>query len=249
MNTLGGSKTGANDDENYPVIVSAEYVGGKVGTNVLFTFNGTPDSTFQIELFDSPTANSSGFGEGKAPLTPVPITIKTDASGNATATVDGLMSAAPGTVITATATDSVLGNTSEFSQAVTVVPSAPTVDNVTFATSAHGKVDGVVLSFSVPLAPATVNSGNFELFSAGKHGALSTPIKLAKTNAVVYDSKNDTVTVTTAKALVPGVLIKAFVNGSSADPVTNTKNGVALDGEYTTTLPTETACQAETSMR
>jgi hypothetical protein len=245
LNTPGGSTSGANNSENYPVVTSAEYGGAGKGTNITFTFNGAPNGTYQIELFDSPTANSSGYGEGKTPLTPVPITVTTDANGNAinpANSTDIFMvniasGALPGTVVAGTATDA-SNNTSEFSQAMPVVSSAPVVDNVTFETDSHNHILGVVYSFSAPLAPSTVNASTFELFSAGPHALYNVPIKLAKTNPVVYRQSGDsfTVTVTPAAHLAAGHLIKAVAIGTGVKPVTS-NTGVAIDGDYTGTLP------------
>jgi hypothetical protein len=240
----GSPTTGANNGQNYPVIASALFANASQGTSVTFTFSGAPNTTYQIELFDSPTANASGYGEGKTPLTPTPILVTTGpdgvainpATGTDMYTVKGLAGALSGTVVTGTATDPTL-DTSEFSQAVAVTSAPPVVDNVTFATDSHGHTTGVVFTFSVPLAPSSVNTGDFQLFSAGSHATYTTPIKLAKVNPVVYHqtANSFTVTVTTASPIAAGHFIKAFVNGTT-NPVTNT-TGIALDGEYTGTLP------------
>jgi hypothetical protein len=43
---------------------------------------GVPAVGFNIELFASPTANASGYGEGQTPLTLVPYFVNTNANGD-----------------------------------------------------------------------------------------------------------------------------------------------------------------------
>lgn len=73
----------------------------------------TPNpQTATIELFSSPAADASGFGEGRV----FRGTATPDASGAFVASLPGGLA---GTCVTATATDAA-GNTSEFSRAVQV---------------------------------------------------------------------------------------------------------------------------------
>jgi VCBS repeat-containing protein len=113
-NDAGDADTGANNLQNYPVLTNLTASGG----NVTFTgtLNSNASSTFQIDFYASPSADPSGYGEGKRYLGSASVT--TNASGNATinATIAGTLSA--GEVITATATSSA-NNTSEFSKALT----------------------------------------------------------------------------------------------------------------------------------
>jgi hypothetical protein len=233
LNTPGGPHTGANHDQNYPVIQSANFQ-GPLGTSVGLTLNSTPNTRFTVELFDSPVGNASRYGEGKIYLGSVPVT--TDRNGNATAMLN-VQGAPAGSVLTATATDiqTNIGDTSEFSADETVMDGfPPTVDNVTFVYS-KTKVTGVEISFNEALNASTVNATNFELFSAGAHNAFTTLIPLAKTNPIQYNSTTDTVTLITAKPLAASQFIKVYVNGTK-NPVTD-QAGTALDGEFTTTLP------------
>jgi titin len=103
---------GPNLRQNYPVITSAS----KSGSTIVIsgTFNSTVNATnFTLEFFSSPTCDVSGFGEGQTFLGLI-AAVATDANGNATWTVTLPVSVAPGSAITATATDS-KADTSELS--------------------------------------------------------------------------------------------------------------------------------------
>ena len=88
--------------------------------------NSTPNSTFTVGFYASPTADTSGFGEGKTYLGSTNVT--TNASGNVTFSFS--IATAPnveGQFISATATNAA-GDTSEFSLALQAL--APTAANV-----------------------------------------------------------------------------------------------------------------------
>jgi len=76
------------------------------------TLNSIPNSTFQVELFSNTLCDPSGYGEGQTYLGST--WVRTDGSCNANFEVTFPVNVAPGSFITATATD-VAGNTSEFS--------------------------------------------------------------------------------------------------------------------------------------
>jgi len=103
---------GPNLRQNYPVITSASSSGGS--TVISGTFNSTVNTTnFILEFFSSPTCDAFGFGEGKTFLGLL-AAVATDVNGNASWTVTLPVTLAPGSVITATATD-FKANSSEFS--------------------------------------------------------------------------------------------------------------------------------------
>lgn len=83
-----------------------------VSTTIRGTLNSAPNSTFTLEFFSNSSCDPSGYGEGARFLGRALAT--TDASCNATFEITLPVSAAPGSFITATATDAA-GNTSEFS--------------------------------------------------------------------------------------------------------------------------------------
>lgn len=99
--------------QNYPVLTSLTFAAGAV------TIGGTLESaaskTYRLEFFANDAADASSFGEGQTFLGSVDVT--TDGSGNASFITPALGTGlVPTQFITATATDVVTGDTSEFSQ-------------------------------------------------------------------------------------------------------------------------------------
>ncbi len=101
---------GPNLGQNAPVLTSAVPSGAT--TIVRGTLNSVPNSTFRVGFFSSALCDPSGYGEGETYITEIFVT--TDGSCSATFEAVLPVSAPPGSVVTATATD-VAGNTSEFS--------------------------------------------------------------------------------------------------------------------------------------
>ena len=111
-NDPGDADTGPNGFQNKPVVRSAETGGTK--TAVSARLNSAPNRTFVVRFFSNP----SGTDEGKKFIGQK--SVGTDGSGNATFSFSPAQKVALGRTITATATSPV-GNTSEFSDARTVV--------------------------------------------------------------------------------------------------------------------------------
>lgn len=84
-------------------------------TRVIGTYTGAANTTILIDLYASPTADPTGFGEGKRYLGTISVT--TDASGLASFDVSLAVFTKAGEMIAATATDTA-GTTSPFSLAV-----------------------------------------------------------------------------------------------------------------------------------
>jgi hypothetical protein len=105
--------TGANDLQNKPVLTSAKTVGGT--TTIQGKLNSTPSDPFVVEFFSNPSGENEGkkFIGNKA--------VSTNSNGNVTFSFSPSQAVAAGQRITATATDSVDGDTSEFSAPRTVV--------------------------------------------------------------------------------------------------------------------------------
>jgi photosystem II stability/assembly factor-like uncharacterized protein len=112
VNHAGGSTTGPNDWQNYPVLTAA--ASGNT-TTVSGTLNGLPNTTFTLDFYGNSTPDITYFGQGEQYLDS--ITVTTDATGNAS--FDAVLNAATNDLewLSATATDPA-GNTSEFSGAV-----------------------------------------------------------------------------------------------------------------------------------
>ncbi|HEX8141546.1 MAG TPA: DUF4394 domain-containing protein [Pyrinomonadaceae bacterium] len=103
--------TGPNNLQNYPVLTSTTSAGGD--TTIAGTLNSTPSTSFRIEFFSNTAIDPSGFGEGQTFIGST--TVTTDASGNASFSVNTGSPTPTGRFITATATSNVTGDTSEFS--------------------------------------------------------------------------------------------------------------------------------------
>lgn len=116
-NDAGDADTGANNLQNFPVILSAS-IGS---TTVQGTFSSIPNTVFTLDFYSSQTADSSNHGEGENYLGSASVT--TNAAGSASFFVAFPQNTPIGQFITATATDPA-GNTSEFSEARPIL--APT---------------------------------------------------------------------------------------------------------------------------
>ena len=112
-NDSGDADTGANNQQNFPVITSVN--NAPSSTTIAGTLNSVSNSSYTLEFFASSTADPSGFGEGESFLGST--SVSTDPSGDASFSVTINPTIPFGDFVTATATDS-SGNTSEFSAAV-----------------------------------------------------------------------------------------------------------------------------------
>ena len=105
-----------NQGQNFPVLTGVQLNGAGTATTVNVTLDGHANKTYRVELY----ANTAGcepsrHGEGRDFLKAVNLTTQSNGNGGMAVTVDSIL--APGTVVTATATDP-NGNTSEFSHGV-----------------------------------------------------------------------------------------------------------------------------------
>jgi len=106
---------GANNRQNYPILVSAV---SSPNSTISGTLNSTPGSTFGLELFTNAACDPSGYGEGHRWIKSLDLV--TNATG-----LGSFEAVFPSTIIdtanfiTATATDGA-GNTSEFSNCIPV---------------------------------------------------------------------------------------------------------------------------------
>ncbi|MFH1321821.1 MAG: gliding motility-associated C-terminal domain-containing protein, partial [Bacteroidota bacterium] len=121
---------GANEKQNYPVISNA-YSCNPGWVTVAGSLNSKPNTPFRLEFFTNTAPDPSGFGEGEYHIGVSLVT--TDGTGNANFTANFLYTVTNDTFITATATDTLGQNTSEFSLAYVIKsgPGAPVVSNDT----------------------------------------------------------------------------------------------------------------------
>ena len=119
LNDSGDGDTGPNNLQNFPVLTSATLGANAAGTGTTIagSLNSAASATFRVEFFASPTGDAGGYGEGRDFIGALDVT--TDAGGNITISHTLAASVPAGSVISATATDAA-GNTSEFSQNITV---------------------------------------------------------------------------------------------------------------------------------
>ena len=154
----GDGDTGANNRQNFPVLASA--IASATTTTVVGSLNSAPNATFRIELFSNAACDASGNGEGQTLIASTSVT--TNASGDATFTVDGGATAG---VITATATDS-NSNTSEFSACVPVTTVAPfSVGNT--SDSGPGSLRQAIIDANAD--PGTTDHISFVIPGSGVH--------------------------------------------------------------------------------
>lgn len=110
-NDPGDADVGGNGLQNFPVLSGAFRTGGTL------TLRGTLDSAplrnYAVEWFATSTCDGSGHGEGE--LFVGATTVTTDAGGSAAFTSASSVPVPAGWVVTATATDALTGDTSEFS--------------------------------------------------------------------------------------------------------------------------------------
>ncbi|MDX6384827.1 MAG: hypothetical protein QOK48_2400, partial [Blastocatellia bacterium] len=115
--------TGANNKQNFPVILTA--TPDATNTTITGTLNAIASTQFRIEVFASSSCDPSGNGEGKVFLGFTNVT--TDGTCNANFQLVVPNASVTGSVLTATATDP-NGNTSEFSSCIPLgVPVGNTV--------------------------------------------------------------------------------------------------------------------------
>ncbi|MBD2461131.1 DUF4347 domain-containing protein [Oscillatoria sp. FACHB-1407] len=162
FNDGGDGDSGANNLQNFPVILTATVSGSD--TLITGEFNGEANSTFAIELFSNTASDPSGNGEGQTYLTT--ININTDSFGNATFNETLIGVDLTGLLVTATATDA-SNNTSEFSAAIaSFSPLEVTNTNDSGPGSLQAAIDFAnsnpgadTITFNIPTTDPGYNSG------------------------------------------------------------------------------------------
>jgi uncharacterized repeat protein (TIGR01451 family) len=174
-NEQGVPSPAPNDFQNYPVLSSATTDG--TTTEVLGSLNAGANTTYTLQFFASPQADSRGFGQGQALLDTRTVTTGTRGSDANDVIFEFIVSKAvqPGWVISATATDPD-GNTSEFAKDVPVqaigdvgvtISSVPALTayvnqvltyTVTVSENGPAAASGVVVSDTLPAGVALVST-------------------------------------------------------------------------------------------
>jgi len=112
-NDANDADSGQNNLQNYPLVASAVTDGVKIVAKGYLV--SAPNQIYSVQFYANPSADNTGYGEGKVFLGAGAVTLAGGGSNAFTATLPANVPS--GWKLTATATDSV-NNTSEFSQAV-----------------------------------------------------------------------------------------------------------------------------------
>ncbi len=202
--------SGPNNFENFPVLTSATV--GADGLLIQGSLSSTPGTSFAVDLFVSPAADASGFGQGQAVLGPIAVT--TDATGNASFAVTVPTPPPVLHVISATATDP-SGNTSEFSLAVNATGTLAGAINP-FVPTEGAPFSGTVATFTdTNNAPASA----FTAAIAWGNGATGVGVVQAAGPAGTYTVSG---TNTYAEEGAYGVSIKVLGNDGSSVTLSGT---------------------------
>lgn len=230
-NDVGDGDSGANDLQNVPTLTNARTDDFST-VSISGTLNSTASTTFRVEFFASSSVDGSGHGEGQRYLGFA--TVTTDGSGNASFSQSLSASVVAGEVITATATNSATGNTSEFSAGVGIhgIVVSPTSGLTT--TEDGGTANFSVVLTVAPTADVTINISSSDT-TEGTLSAASLTFTAANWNVAqtvtitgVDDSVNDGDVVFTILTAAASSVDVGYSGLNSADvSATNTDNDPA----------------------
>jgi parallel beta-helix repeat protein len=105
---------GDNNFQNFPVINGQKSLRTPALVQVWGSLDSKPSQQYLIQIFSSALADPSGYGEGQQLVGNV--TVSTDVAGHAEFHFPAKLDAPVGSIISATATDLLTGDTSEFSK-------------------------------------------------------------------------------------------------------------------------------------
>ncbi len=72
-NILGGSTSGPNDQQNYPVLTIVSYTPG-IGTTIAGNINTTPNTTVFVDFYTDTVEGQGGYGQGQTYVGSVTVT-------------------------------------------------------------------------------------------------------------------------------------------------------------------------------
>ena len=170
QNHPGGPVSGPNNDQNFPVLAHALTYNGS--TEVIGTLNSAANSTYTVQFFDNPTADPSGYGQGKTLIGTT--TVTTDSSGNASFSASFTTPVTAGDAISATATDS-SGDTSEFAQDVTAIALTSPLEAVNDSYNTNENTTLTVAAPGVQANDISISAGSVHVRpeSSPTHGTLT----------------------------------------------------------------------------
>jgi hypothetical protein len=127
---------GANDFQNFPVLISAVATETSIAIQGTLNTASSSETPYRIHFYASPASDPSLHGEGQTPIGFIDIISEVDCETSFIANF--AVTVGPGTFITATATNSVSANTSEFSEGIQAIGGTCEItcpDNVTAQTA------------------------------------------------------------------------------------------------------------------
>jgi uncharacterized repeat protein (TIGR01451 family) len=255
FNHTGGSSTGPNLFQNFPVITAVSTSGS--GTTITGTLNGKANTAYHLEFFANAAADPSGFGEGQMFLGALD-NVMTNGSGNASFTTPVAALPTGQTAVTATATDPA-GNTSEFSQAKQATQSPGAAADLSIAVAAPDTVRiGQLLTYTVtvtnhgPDAASGVSvrdslpDGVTFVSATSSQGSIPTRSGGVVTAALgsVADGGRATVTIVVRPTVWGTLTDSASVSGAESDP-NSVNNGPGPDNPAATANTTVPLPSAE----
>ena len=235
LNDQGDGDTGANNQQNYPVITSVTTSGNSTTSQGFL--DSTPGTQFSLEFFSNAQPNALGYGEGETYLGSLSVT--TDAKGIANFSAQ-LPLVPSGRFVSATATNLTTGDTSEFSFSMPLGATTPSLSindiQVTEGNSGQKRATFTVTLSSVYSLPVTVS------YATANGTATSQSDYIFKTGALTFNpgqtSQSITVNVVGDTQFEPDETF--FVN------LSNPTNAAIAKSQGTCTIQNDDAAPAGT---
>jgi len=222
---------GPNNLQNFPVLTSVSFNG--VDSTVSGTFNSIPSTTFDFDFFKSPAKDPTGFGEGETYLGTS--TFSTDPSGNANISIVVLGADIRASHISATATNTITFDTSEFAATVAadlsitktdspdpVIAGSPLTYTLTVTNSGPASASSVSVVDTLPASVTFVSAAGvlFTCSNAGNTVTCTTPTLGVGTSTITIN--------VTAPTTAGTIFNSATVSAATPDPNTANNNTGAI---------------------